>query len=224
MIKSIGSLTEYVAALGEYDDATSSVAIYRGTSSADHPLVPRLGRLQGFSSAKLDENEERTMLDLFRKQAAPYLDHTPENDWEWVALAHQSGVPTRLLDWTRNPLVAAFFALETETETDSAIHVFTSKIVPLNMIADKPFGFKHALTMVPPRVSLMTQAQATLYTVHPNPREPFESEFLDKLVIPQTARIGFKRDLYKLGIHKASVSPGLAGLAAHIRWLRTDEY
>lgn len=68
------------------------------------------------------------MLDLFKKQAVPYLDQRPDNDWDWMAIAQINGGPTRLLDWTRSPLVAAFFALEEEFEGDSAIHVSRGKL------------------------------------------------------------------------------------------------
>lgn len=91
-------------------------------------------------------------------------------------------------------------------------------------MSDKPFWFKNMMIVVPPQASPTTVALASLFTAHPNPFEPLESEHLDKLVIPAKNRLEFKNDLRKLGIHKASVFPGLVGLASHIRWLRTDEY
>jgi FRG domain len=51
------------------------------------------------------------MLAAFKRQARPYIDPMPINDFEWMFVAQHHGLPTRLLDWSTNALAALFFAV-----------------------------------------------------------------------------------------------------------------
>ena len=62
-------------------------------------------------------NPER-MLHLFKQRSRPFLRELPANDFEWMFLAQHHGLPTRLLDWSTNALVALFFALERAPTTE----------------------------------------------------------------------------------------------------------
>ncbi len=77
---------------------------FRGSNTA-YPLVPGQYRL----SYKRLHEEESTFLE-FKQQARGFL-HKELNDWEIYFLMQHYRVPTRLLDWTENCLVALYFAL-----------------------------------------------------------------------------------------------------------------
>ena len=78
--------------------------VFRGVSVASYPLETAVRRLGG-NYAQL----ERHLLRNFRKYAHRSI---VEQDtmWHWLSLAQHHGLPTRLLDWTVSPLVAAHFA------------------------------------------------------------------------------------------------------------------
>jgi len=217
IIETFAQLHDAIGAFGKLTVA------YRGVRKKTYSLVPKAGRYDQFSEGEV-EKQEKTMLRLFKQQALPHLIYTPTNDWEWLALAQHHGLPTRLMDWTRNPLVAAFFAVEHEYDGDSLIYAYShNKYVEITKHLD-PFSFGQVGRFIPNHITPRITAQAGLFTIHPSPKQPFNSSKITKLVIKQTFREDLKYTLYKYGIHRATLFPGLDGLAAHIQWLRTDEY
>ena len=65
---------------------------------------------------------ESNILSQFRNQAYPYIQNIDKNDnVAWREYAQHYGVPTRLLDWSSNPLVALFFACVADYEDDGIV-------------------------------------------------------------------------------------------------------
>lgn len=97
---------------------------FRGQLDARWPLNSSLSRyLQDFHihPDAWAEQEER-IVRIFRRKAHLFLDHVPDDDdsFQWLALMQHHGAPTRLVDFTWSPYVAAYFALERAT-TDAAV-------------------------------------------------------------------------------------------------------
>jgi hypothetical protein len=64
--------------------------------------------------------------------------HRPDDELQWVQLARHYGLPTRLLDWTRNAAIALYFAcLKAPTSTDPDGAVFVINPRDLNREANK---------------------------------------------------------------------------------------
>ena len=79
---------------------------YRGLSSGGLELVPTLHR------SKIPVADEVHLMNRFKQNAHEFLAERPQGEWEWMLLARHHGLPSRLLDWTENPLVGLFFATD----------------------------------------------------------------------------------------------------------------
>lgn len=84
--------------------------VYRGASDAGAPLLTTLDRLGGTTPPHTKAELEEHVLRNYIRYSRPHVHSAPTSDWEELFAAQHHGVPTRLLDWTYSPLVAAFFA------------------------------------------------------------------------------------------------------------------
>lgn len=210
---------EFHEAISRYDPM---YAIYRGHSSASQTLVPGIGRVQPHRDSMSLESAERDVFIKFKKRAISYLSTPPADDWDWLAVAQHHGLPTRLLDWTRNPIVALYFAVENPGPGNRAVWVYPSK-QPLVSAKrpEGPFDISEVMRFVPKHLSARIGAQSGLFTAHPPPFSALETiAKLDKVVIDEASVSSIRKDLYVCGIHRESLFPDLDGIAKHISWLR----
>jgi FRG domain-containing protein len=199
---------------------SSTMAVFRGLGKASYELRPSVGWMKFFGGAR--GLKERAMFESFKQRAIPFLEFRPETDWDWLALAQHHGLPTRLLDWTSNPLVAAYFAVQDDDcQEDGAIYVLSGAPSIDVLRHPDPFTVSGVRRFVPRHITRRLIAQAGLFTIHPEPSTPISENTpgLERIIISRTMRRDLKVTLYRYGVHQASLFPDLDGLAAHIRWL-----
>ncbi len=196
---------------------------YRGEDSDKYKLRPKYGRDQ-IKSQNNDNSVEMGLFKDFKRLAVPYLSYNPQNEWDWLAIAQHHGLHTRLLDWTANPLAAAYFSVNYKYSSDSILYIFKSKDL-LNVDEQKfpsPFEIKEVMLFNPRNVTLRIGAQSGLFTVHPNPSEIFDVPSLERVVINQKCKIELMVVLETYNIHDFTMFPGLDGLTKYLtqQWIR----
>lgn len=104
--------------------------VFRGQADSQWRMLPSLARyLAGVTNEKAVDALEDQLEREFFAQAHPYsslataIRHGDAAWTERLALMQHHGVPTRLLDWTISPMVAAYFACANESSRDGAVFV-----------------------------------------------------------------------------------------------------
>lgn len=203
--------------------------LYRGVTRHEHTLIPTVGR--GGARAMdfdYDEDDERLLLDGFMRQARPWVTSRPETVLEWMALAQHHGLKTRLLDWTESVLVAAMFAtesgvtilrdLKTGAQIDVPPAIYGIRELPEAKSDDDPFSLTEVKVFRPPHISPRIAPQQAVFTVHPEPQKEFDSEHLVKWILEIKGTLEMKLTLDTVGITRASLFPGIDGLAHALNW------
>lgn len=209
--------------------------LFRGLKKTSYQLIPKIGREDyvKMCSTKpaeklydLQDLEERTMSD-FIKMSVPYADLRTISAWEQWTIGQHHGLPTRFLDWTENPLIAAYFATENAGAHDVAVYVVdrrqfnteTSDSLDVFSFPEGDDVVLHIPSYINPRII----AQKGVFTVHKDPTLPLDQTLIngelckiDQLIIPQSTVREFIKDLDWFGINRSFIYPGLDGLAHYL--------
>jgi hypothetical protein len=158
---------------GPLDD--DGFCLFRGQSNAEWSLQPSIARALGGLRADKVHDAEKSALDLFRKQAHRFIDlrgiRNQEDPLEWWPHMQHYKAPTRLLDWTASPYVAAYFAVAGHREVSGAVWFVGSSVnlwnkmeeqYPLGKVLDANnylrLSDRHLFGKLPPRIFVMYKA------------------------------------------------------------------
>jgi hypothetical protein len=185
-----------------------------------------------------DTQTLRRWLDL---PASEIKEWPPNEVLSLMALAQHHGIPTRLLDWSRHPLKAAWFAASEAVASenkDGFLSVWALSIELLDMLRDEPKPF--IVITVPSATNSNLRAQEGLFTLakhivsdkSPIDRSPFDDllrtsfekykvkapgPWFHRVTLPRVQAVQLAFDLSLEGITRATLFPDFYGVVGAIR-------
>ncbi|MFW5983415.1 MAG: FRG domain-containing protein [bacterium] len=207
-------------------------SLFRGQHNDLWEIIPSLFRIESNHNFELLENH---FLDGFKRMSRGMLKHLPDNELEWLTLAQHHGLPTRLIDWTYNPLIALYFSVENFSIDGALFHIVVEdkKLFELQGVKSKSMDFKIPRYLKPDHISKRISTQSACFLEFPvfedcpvSLKEYYEDEENNelhdyrKLIIPCKSKSLIKKQLDDLGINEFTVFPDLDGLS---RFLKADK-
>ena len=194
--------------------------IFRGQADSSWHLIPKAGR------PEFRYGNDLGRFNAWRKRAYAH-GPLPENDWECLAIAQHYGLATRLLDWSCNPLIAAYFAVNERPECDGAIYCFLPSLFIDCSILSLEEPLDQVVAYLPRAIDQRVIRQSGVFTVHNDATSEIDIKELDhplsgpnlvRIEIPQQHKLPILDMLDDYGVHGHGIFPDLDGLSHYINW------
>lgn len=210
------------------NDIFNRSCIYRGQRNKDWNLMPSMFRKR----RRKFKLEKYLNCYKYATRGRKNSSKEPSEDEYW-AMGQHNGLKTPLLDWTRSPYVALFFAFAEEIPNENADNRSNYRIVyalDQSMINDLPkktsnignLTFVDLFTDDNPRLvsqfALFTKLQKVESIekwICENIDEDLFTSILLKIFIPENERIECLKGLNKMNINYLTLFPDLYGASMH---------
>lgn len=197
--------------------AFPEIDFFRGQSSIEYKLVPSIGRMFKDEEHEILKQFERDIFEDFKRKYSMFTDAKPKNDKEFLFLAQHYGLPTRLLDWTYNPLIALYFACCSKFDRNGVVYQsypFSRRIFNENQ--DDILSFPYTTLLIPNITDIRYKNQNGLFVLYPEPWKENVEHITTKYVIPAESKRGILSKLEKIGIARSFIMPSLDSLCKDV--------
>lgn len=213
-----------------YKETKLAARIFRGQANYDWDVLPGLYRSWNKNGPERNAKDRHTLeqhrIASFIARAEQYVKNWRGSFFRDLILAQHYGMPTRLLDWSTNPLVAAYFAVADYTDTrDGAIIIgdASNSFLPMHTNNKQGEHYPRFAILEPPTLDHRILAQQSVFTIatFDNDADYFEClskkelpshSFVKKLRIPGSAKPTLHGQLRQYGITPELLFPGIEGL------------
>jgi len=128
----INSLSEYI---NEIEKFPSSEFFFRGEAKEYRERTASALRQYKGTFNDTKQYPFNIMLDDFYREVTPVLSNVEHENF--IAFAQHHGIPTPLIDVTKSPLVALYFACQSETEGNGYVYLFDDNYIDITKIIQK---------------------------------------------------------------------------------------
>jgi hypothetical protein len=229
----IKSFTEFIEHIDSIDSLGSGINLFRGQAS-NNTLLPSICRNNAIKNSTKKESE---MLEELKRRSGVLIEKQFDTDWEWLIFAQHYGMKTRLLDWSSNPLMALWFACESEykMKENSYVYILTTDKEMLIDLEKNNSPFENTSTKIlRPRLNNeRIVAQSGWFTAHKYSEKdskfvPLEShskikKLLTRIEITSESKPDIIKKLAVFGVNNRTVFPDIYGLCSHMNWKYKNE-
>lgn len=204
-------------------DLVAELTVFRGQAFQGN-LIPSVARKD--KTIDTVEQEKRVIKQL-ALMGASMLPSGPQNELELLVIAQHSGLKTRLLDWTSNPLAALWFACADPTPGDVYVYALCADDLLADDVYDtSPFSRSETRVFQPRLNNPRIIAQHGWFTLHryssrsrkfvPLESNPTTKKHLTEIRVPAGKRADVLQSLDLYGISSRTLFPDLEGLCRYL--------